>query len=160
MIHKFILLRDEIEEQLVSIRHLEETMLEIKKDDLSREIFKRVYASILEDFYMAIEKIFKAIASDIDNNIPDGNRWHKKLLRQMSIKIPEIRPAVIDKNLFHNLEEYLKFRHLIHNIYGFQLKYDRFDHLIEKMPEIIDQLEKQLNNFLSVLEQVIIEDDE
>ena len=155
MDYNFIILKDEIDEQLASIRQLEDTLHEVQNKDLNDEITRRVYASILEDFYMAVEKIFKLLASDIDNNLPDGARWHKKLLRQMSVKIPEIRPAVIDKELFNTLEEYLKFRHLTHNIYGFQLEYERFNHLVENLPQTIEQLEKQINNFLTELEKLL-----
>lgn len=73
----------------------------------------------------------------------------------MSIKLPQTRPPVINKELFHQMEEYLRFRHLIHNIYGFQLKYNRFSHLVEKLPDIIDQLEEQINQFLTQFEEII-----
>jgi len=96
--------------------------------ELEKEIKKRLFASILDDFYLATEKIFKTIARDIDEKLPEGQEWHKQLLRQMSIKIAKTRPSVIDKKLFHQLEEYLRFRHLVRNIYGFQLEIDRFEH--------------------------------
>lgn len=158
MNNNFYILKDEIEEQLASIHQLEETLKNAKKDDYDKEIFKRVCASILEDFYMAAEKIFKSIANEIDKELPDGNSWHKKLLRQMSIEIPKERPAVITKALFHDLEEYLKFRHLTHNIYGFQLEYNRFEHLIDKLPKIIKELEKQIISFLSQMEKIIYDE--
>ena len=53
------------------------------------------------------------------------------------------------------MEKYLRFRHLIHNIYGFQLKYNRFSHLVEKLPNIIDQLDEQINQFLTQFEEII-----
>lgn len=154
MNQKYVLLKDEIEEQLASVNQLKETLKKIG-DDLDEEIIRRTQASVLEDFYMASEKIFKLIATEIDKELPSGDKWHKKLLRQMSVRLSQTRPPVIDKELFHQLEEYLRFRHLLHNIYGFQLKYNRFSHPVKKLPETIDQLEKQVLQFLSQLDIII-----
>ncbi|MFW5999634.1 MAG: hypothetical protein ACOCQC_03120 [Halanaerobiaceae bacterium] len=156
MVNKFLIFRDEVEEQLAAIRQLEDTLQEIDKNkELDNEIAKRVYGSILEDFYMAVEKIFKSIASEIDDDLPEDAKWHKKLLRQMSVEIPGTRPPVLNKDLFHNLEEYLRFRHLIHNIYGFQLDYERFEHLIQKLPKTIDKFETQIMRSLNEIEEII-----
>lgn len=91
---------------------------------------------ILADFYMAVEKILKIIAKDIDLDLPEGEDWYKKILRQAAVALPGIRPRVIEKELFHRLQEYLKFWHLVRNIYGFQLKYERFEHLAEELPDV------------------------
>ena len=107
---------------------------------------------------MASEKIFKLIVSEIDQDVPGGEQWPKDLLRQMSVNLPETRPQVINKEFFHHMEEYLRFRHLVHNIYGFQLDYDRFNNLIEELPGTINQLEQQITQFLEQYEKIISED--
>lgn len=154
MLPKLILLRDEIEEELASVKQLQKHIQDIKGQNLDPEIMKRVCASILSDFYMAAERIFKLIAKEIDEELPDGEDWHKKLLRQMSVEMPEIRPAVIDKELFHSLDGYLKFRHLVRNIYGFQLDLKRFEHLIENMVKVVKDLENQIFSFLDKMEDI------
>ncbi|MBO8129199.1 MAG: hypothetical protein H0Z39_08385 [Peptococcaceae bacterium] len=118
------------------------------------EIEKRVCASVLADFYMAVERIFKLIAKEIDGELPEGEDWHKKLLRQMSIELPEIRLPVINKKLFRQLEEYLKFRHLVRNIYGFQLEYKRFAHLVENLPAVAADAEHQITTFLDDMQEI------
>lgn len=156
MIHKLAILRDEIEEEFVNISKLQEQVEDIRKKnpDLNMELKTRLHASVLADFYMAVEKIFKLIAKEIDSELPHVENWHKKLLRQMSVEIPEIRPAVIDKKLFHMLEEYLKFRHLVRNIYGFQLEGKRFVHLVEELSVVIADLGKQVTDFLDEIEEI------
>lgn len=154
MLHKLILLRDEVEEELAVIDQLQKNLLDIKKQMLGPEIEIRVFASILSDFYMTLEKIFKIVAREIDAGLPAGEDWHKKLLRQMSVELPEIRPAVFDKKLYQRLEEYLKFRHLVRNIYGFQLEYSRFAHLVEQMGEIVFEVEQQFTTFLDKMEAI------
>ena len=153
---KLVVLRDEIEEELKHIYQLKNQIKEVNKENFSNNspIKTRVYASILTDFYMAAERIFKLIAKEIDEDLPETENWHKKLLRQMSVEIPEIRPAVIDKNLYYLLEEYLKFRHLVRNIYGFQLQYKRFSHLITDIDTAIFEMVNQVNNFLNKMEEI------
>lgn len=60
----------------------------------------------LHGFYSGLERIFEKIASLVDENTPAGTNWHQELLRQMSLEIPEVRPAVISDRLREKLEEY------------------------------------------------------
>ncbi len=126
----------------------------MEKAKYDQSIENRLLASFLTDFYMAVEKIFKNIARDIDEEIPEGEAWHKKLLRQMAIEIPEERPAVISDEMFEVLEEYLRFQHLAQNIYGFQLERERFSHLIEKLSGTHNQLEKEIKDFIKTMKKI------
>lgn len=154
MKRKLIITRDQIEDELTRISMLVESLNKAAGQKLDEEIQKRVFSSILADFYMAVEKIFKIIAKDIDLELPEGDEWHKTMLRQMSVPLPEIRPQVIDKDLFRRLEEYLKFRHLVRNIYGFQLNNERFKHLVEELPEVADSFKKQIYIFFDKMQEV------
>ena len=55
-------------------------LCKVKEPDL---IEKTAIASILHSFYTGIEKIFVAIAKEIDQNIPSDKNWHNKLLNQI-----------------------------------------------------------------------------
>ncbi len=50
----------------------------------------RSLGSILHDFYTAIEDIFELIAGDVNGNLPQDSRWHKRLLHLMTLEIPLI----------------------------------------------------------------------
>ena len=78
-------------------------------------------ASDLHSLYQGVERIFEAFAKSIDRTVPSGDRWHKKLLVQMTEEIPGIRPAVISEETRMALDSYRTFRHLARNIYTFNL---------------------------------------
>ena len=160
MLKNILILRDEIEEELANIDNLKDNLQKVKNLELNKKIKTRLSASILDDFYLATEKIFKKIAQEIDEELPSGEDWHKKLLRSMTIELPETRPTVINKELFHKLEEYLRFRHLTRNIYGFQLNLERFEHLIIDLDDVISKLNKQIIDFLDSMEEIAKKADE
>ncbi len=41
----------------------------------------------LHSFYTGLEKIFELIAVNVDGTKPEGQSWHRELLKQMSIEI-------------------------------------------------------------------------
>ena len=62
----------------------------------------------------------------------------------MNLELKYIRPAVISKELAASLYEFLTFRRLFRNIYGFELIGDRLDRLVEKFFTAADHLKKRL----------------
>lgn len=46
--------------------------------------------AVLDDWYLAVENIFKIIAIEIDGGIPSGKSWHKDLLIQVSQEIASV----------------------------------------------------------------------
>jgi hypothetical protein len=152
MLNRLTVIRDEVEEELASLAELQRGWQQVKVQGLPSALEKRLAASFLSDFYMAAERIFKLLARVIDRELPQGDDWHKQLLRQMSVEFVEIRPAVIDKRLYRSLEEYLKFRHLVRYIYGFQLDYQRFEYLIDNFAQVAGELERQVLSFLGQMQ--------
>jgi len=154
MRQRFIVMRDEIEDELQGISLLVQSLQKAAAQELDAEIKIRASASILSDFYMAAERIFKLIVKEIDLELPEGEDWHKKMLRQVAVGLPQIRPPVIEKELFLHLEEYLKFRHLVRNIYGFQLNYALFEHLVQGLPAAAGALKEQISLFLAKMQEI------
>lgn len=111
----------------------------------------RAAGSILHDFYTATEKIFRQIAVQIDGDLPQGNDWHVQILQRMATNIPSVRPPVISEELLHNLEEYLRFRHLFRNIYGFELRWELLQGLARRLPDTQRQLAFELWEFSSFI---------
>lgn len=144
--------RNEIEslvsEELKNICSLQDELSECSGNN---NFFRRAKGSILHDFYNACERIFELIAREIDGSISSEGQWHKKLLFQMTVKINDTRPAVISKKLAAELDDYLAFRHLFRNIYGFELKSERLDRLVEKLPATIIVFSEEINTFLKAL---------
>lgn len=110
-------------------------------------ITTRAAGSILHDFYCGIEKIFERIAINIDKHIPKGEDWHTKLLLQMA-EPKKSRKAIIDSVFLQELKEYLRFRHLFRNIYGFVLKWEKIKPLCARLDDIFDKLKRSLDELL------------
>lgn len=75
----------------------------------------------LHGFYAGVERIFEDIARNLDEAVPTGADWHRDLLLQMSASIDRIRPAVISQETRFCLEEYRGFRHVVRNVYTFNM---------------------------------------
>lgn len=139
----------EIEKEL---QNLQELVAELERVKPQREIvFKRSKGSILHDFYNCCERIFKKIAIELNSGYEDSEKWHKSLLYRMTIPIEGVRPRVISDELAADLDEFLAFRHLFRNIYGFELKGDRIDYLAEKFEGVAQRFQKEIEEFVTFL---------
>lgn len=139
----------EIDKEIDNLKELKKEMKEIKSE--KSIVFKRSMGSILHDFYNCCERIFKKIAVDINGGYEDTEKWHKALLFKMTIPIKGIRPAVISEELAADLDEYLSFRHVFRNIYGFELKGERIGYLSKKFDKISDKFIREIEQFLIYL---------
>lgn len=146
--NSIIVLKKEIEKEIKDLERLNEEMSEVLNHPEPSFLETRAAGSILHDFYSGIEKIFRRIASKIDRDIPSGDDWHTELLIRMSIPIDGIRPAVISEDLKEHLAEYLRFRHLFRNIYGFELKWERCKTLGIMLGEILKIFKVEIIDFL------------
>ena len=142
----------EIEKELGNLRSLKSELIEIKgKSDM---ISRRAQGSILHDFYNCCERIFRRIAEDInERKAEDSEKWHRKLLVRMTMEIKDIRPIVISDELAAELDDYLGFRHVFRNIYGFELRGERVVRLIEKFDRVLDRFTQEMNSFLGFLKR-------
>ncbi|MBI1927299.1 nucleotidyltransferase domain-containing protein [Candidatus Poribacteria bacterium] len=108
----------------------------------------------LHNFYMGVERIFERIAVTLDGGLPTGESWHTLLLQQMEIEYPGTRPAVIDHSLALRLLDYLRFRHLYRNTYGYELLWEKCCPLAENLLGTLEIFQEQLSRFFDRLEEV------
>lgn len=149
-VRRFLTLQADIQRELQNIKSLNHELSEILKNLSGSEpsnVELRAIGSILHDFYCAAERIFQRVANEIDEALPKGDDWHIQLLTRMSIALEAIRPKIIDDQLKSEMEDYLKFRHLFRNVYGFELKWNRCQTLALQMNEIVQKLDTQLQRF-------------
>ncbi|MFZ5592622.1 MAG: hypothetical protein ACOY81_12555, partial [Bacillota bacterium] len=64
-------------------------------------------------------------------------------------------PAVITRETFTCLDEYRKFRHLVRNIYGFNLLPERLEPLLARLPEIDRRLVNEIDGFIKQMYEII-----
>ncbi len=146
----------EIEEELKNIESLEKAISQQKNRIESATSPEKNYliesaALKMHNFYNACERIFKKIAGDINGEIPATYDWHYRLLKNMTLDIPDLRPPVLTVSLENKLLEYLRFRHIVRNIYGFELDWERLKPLIYNFSNIVSQFKKEIGTFLEFL---------
>ena len=136
-----------------TIKKITERLEKIKTAPTNyREEIETTIAKNLVDCYRGIENIFRQIAMDIDLRMPDGSRWHKELLTQMSEPQAERQP-VISQDTFEILEELLQFRHVFNNIYGEELVYEQTERNAKQVSELFNRFSKELDAFITRLER-------
>ncbi len=105
----------------------------------------------LHGFYAGIESCFEDIARTVDGAMPTGGNWHQELLRQMAAEMKGVRPAVVHRATRDCLDEYRAFRHLVRNIYTFNLKPGRLTDLAAGVEPCLVAVQADLNAFIDFL---------
>lgn len=104
-------------------------------------------AAMLHSFYSGIENILKRIAMEVDNGMPEGEFWHRELLKRMT-KPSQARPAAISEALWKILREYLGFRHMFRHAYTFDLRWEKMRPLVQDCQQTLALFEAELDAFL------------
>lgn len=137
----------EVKRVIERINHIWETARRSNDD-----YYLDAIALNLHGFYLGFERIFVYIAETIDGNLPQGEHWHAKLLQRMTVENPNVRPAVISAEAGSNLDEYRAFRHVVRNVYTYNLNPVRLKKLINQIPALSAQLEREISLFVTFLE--------
>lgn len=140
-----IRLAAEIRAELESVARLVEEHSAAPRADDTYSLRSR--ASILHDFYTGVERSFVRIADELNGGVPAGQAWHRRLLDDMAIELPGVRPAVLSSGCVRELDEYLRFRHLFRNVYGFTLDPERMRPLEEHLPIVAGRVTGELRRF-------------
>ncbi len=145
-----IRIRREIEEDMEALERIRSEYQSIP-EYVPKWIELRTRASLLHDFYNAIERIFSRIASELNGGVPNTEQWHRDLLRDMSLELPEIRPPVISRELYKAMDPFLRFRHLFRNLYGFEIEEEKMTDIENRFNEVHERAVDELNRFIDWL---------
>lgn len=149
---RFLLLRSDIDRECKQLEKLvEEYARTLGEKKTPSPLELRGIGSILHDFYCGIERIFERIAIELDGDLPHGRDWHGQLLERMSVAVESVRPQVISPELAETLRDYLRFRHLFRNVYGFDLRWEKFRELADGMSDMLTRFQKEMDVFKEVL---------
>ena len=132
---------ERLAKEIATVRHLLSTNPE------QTGLYYENLAFKLHNFYTGCEHIFQMIADELNGFRSDGFEWHKRLLERMGIAQTG-RPAVLSAHSVAGLREYLAFRHVVRNLYGFELDSTRVHQLVERYPTIWAWVSKDLHRFL------------
>jgi hypothetical protein len=112
-----------------------------------QDVYLDSVALNMHAFYSGLKRLFELIAKHVDGSLPEGAAWHRDLLFRMADDLPEVRPAVISKELSRELDQYRRFRHLVRNVYATNLKPERISELVERLSLIWPRLSSELQAF-------------
>lgn len=148
----------EIEDELVQLDKLAtgitHTWATLPEEPGERRIHEESLALKLHNFYTGCERILKNIATDINGGVPDSFDWHRRLLHTMCLDLENIRPAVISKETETALSEFLSFRHVVRNIYGFAIDSTRLEHLLNRFENAYRLFKNDIVEFIKVLKKL------
>ena len=153
---RYAVLIGQIEREMGSLKQLvNQTDSLIQKVKATGDVdYLGTIALNLHGFYSGAERIFRDIATDLDDSLPASSDWHRRLLRQMAANIPDMRPAVLNHSTLKSLDELCAFRHVVRNVYSFDLIPERVETLAANLPdayELLAQDLQQFNQFLATL---------
>lgn len=132
---------DQIKEEALfvgGVVALQETDPSFQRDKLKCSMVKQSLSGGLEKVYSGLENIMVRIASDIDGGKPSNEAWHQRLLQQMAVDIPHVRPKVLSETTVIGMRELLKFRHRSRHLYGTSLDLRRLLEMAHALPETLD----------------------
>jgi len=132
---------------------IERVFNETTKQEDFLDVFYESLALKLHNFYTGCERIFQIVASELNGAIPSDFNWHKRLLERMAIQHEE-RPAIISQKTKKQLEEYLAFRHVVRNIYGYELDSRRIEPLIVDSKKVFGQFYAEVCQFIEWLKRL------
>jgi uncharacterized protein YukE len=124
---------------------------EIARDPGHARLFYENLALKLHNFYTGCERIFQTVAAELNGAPPGGFDRHRRLLERMGAAWGD-RPAALSSNSIDGLREFLAFRHVVRNLYGFELDEERIERLIARYSIVWRQVEADCRRFVTWLE--------
>ena len=148
----------EIEDEVNQLNKLaidvEKTRVTLPSEPEERRIHEESLALKLHNFYTGCERVFKNIAKDVNGGVPDSFDWHRRLLHTMSLNLENVRPAVISRETETALSEFLSFRHVVRNIYGFSIDSERLGHLLNNFGKAYRMFKQDAVGFVKFLKDL------
>ena len=122
-----------------------------------RERALELAAYEMATYYSGLERVFEAIANDVDRAPVSGPSWHQELLDRMRVPLKGRRPPVIGPATGRSLDGLLRFRHVMRSIYAFDLDFARIAEIGDVFATTALDVERELLIFASFLEALSAE---
>lgn len=158
MIERYVVVAGRIRQELADVERViaraERAVAAAQQRPEDQDLYLDSAALNLHDFYAGLERIFHHIAAMVDRSVPSGHEWHRELLRQMGVTLPQIRPQVLSAGAIKIVDEYLRFRHVVRNIYTFDFDPERIEHLAQRLRPTFEQVQTELLAFADFLDEL------
>ncbi len=158
MIPTYLLLRQHIENEMSNVERAiartERSMAGVRQRPADQDVYLESAVLNLQSVYTGAEHIFQLVAERIEQSVPTGERWHTNLLTQMSLDLPDLRPAVIRTTTRDDLDDYRSFRHRIRHVYTYHIDPEKVMALVDRLPDVWAAVKQDLDHFLTFLDAV------
>jgi hypothetical protein len=147
----------ELQSEIISIEKLAANLMEtwetLPAETREKKIHESAIALNLHNFYTGVEKVFERIADDLNGGVPGGRERHKRLLHSMTLELPDLRPPVISGATEIAMYEFLAFRHIVRNIYAFEIDSERLALLMKRFPNALMCFKRDVESFIDFLQR-------
>jgi hypothetical protein len=140
-------IRQELTELERVVARAERAVTAARQRPEDQDLYLDSAALNLHDFYAGLERLFHQIAATVDRSVPTGYEWHRDLLRQMGVALAQVRPQVLSTETSKALDEYLRFRHVVRNIYTFEFDPERIERLVQRLQPSFRPVQRELLAF-------------
>lgn len=148
---KYSFLLGYFDKQLLVIENLYQEVVSL---DVAQYKDQIVFAFRTQQFYTAIEDLFKQIAKSFENHIEKTDKFHTELLLRMNTEIPKVRPAIISKESLSILDKIRSFRHFVRHAYNVELNKEELKLIQSRLKNEFSLVEKELSQFRSYLQKL------
>ena len=156
MIGRYAVLAARIRQELPDLERVvvraERAMASSRRQPEDPDLYLDAAALNLHDSYAGLERLLVQIATIVDGSPPTGPEWHRHLLRQMGVELPQLRPRVLSPEAIQALDEYLRFRHVVRNIYTFEFDPERIERLVQRLRPCMERAQAELLAFAAFLD--------
>ncbi len=112
-------------------------------------------AVTLHQHYTALETAFERIARALEDTLPKGADAHLALLRDMTLELPGMRPAVLRESTADALRPLLRFRHFVRHSYGSPWDAQRLTEVLRDAERAWPQVHRDVNAFVAFIDGVL-----
>ena len=125
---------------MAELEQIELTIAKLPECPLSElnELELSGVGGILQSFYNGIENVLKQTFFARGKDIPDGDQWHREIIRQA------LGHGFISEETLKQLTPYLTFRHLYRNAYVLELRPDRMQILVNEIKSTFSEFKKSI----------------
>ena len=147
-------LREDLERESLRLQRLVEGLLALQaRLSISGEAVEAA-ALRLHSFYTGVERCLLLVSRVVNGSTPaQGEDWHRRLLERMALATAT-RPALLREITQQQLQEYLRFRHLLRNLDADELRPEPIALLISQLPPLWQELQHDLRHFQTWLEAI------
>ncbi len=146
----------ELDADIESLRLVSETNRHAVERIAGGGVDELDYAALaytIHNIYGVIEGYCLRVAKFYENGL-EGESWHADLLRRMTLSIPELRPALLDRELSYVLDDLRAFRHKFRHLYARPIDPKRVTAVQEQVGSAVSSFQIAHARFRAALEEI------